>query len=273
VERLRAEARRITPGSTDAAVPTVPEPGLLGPSELVEIAGAPGSDAAPFEAARREAIREGRIPVRIATPGRSIIRRLLGIQLAQALALLPEGLSIAEIDAAAEAHGLPAGPFRWIDRLGVRQVLDMMRGLDAAHGPRFRPGDALTWLLEASPSAPPRFRGEDGQAVDARAAQVLGVEWASAERGPANDAVRAEAEDRLVLCMAAEGLRAVRERAVDSADAVDLAAIFGLGYPSIRGGPLRDLTRRGAAGRTRLRELAERHGEAFRAPAETPLTP
>jgi 3-hydroxyacyl-CoA dehydrogenase/enoyl-CoA hydratase/3-hydroxybutyryl-CoA epimerase len=47
--------------------------------------------------------------------------------------------------------GFPAfrgGPLRMIDDLGASRVVQMLRSLEASHGPRFHPADALVRMAE-----------------------------------------------------------------------------------------------------------------------------
>jgi 3-hydroxyacyl-CoA dehydrogenase/enoyl-CoA hydratase/3-hydroxybutyryl-CoA epimerase len=72
---------------------------------------------------------------------------------------------------------------------------------------------------------------------------------------------------RLTYAMLNEAARAVDEIVVRTPRDGDVAAIFGIGYPAFRGGPLRTLDRTGAARAVEdLEYLARTYGERF-APA------
>jgi 3-hydroxyacyl-CoA dehydrogenase/enoyl-CoA hydratase/3-hydroxybutyryl-CoA epimerase len=95
--------------------------------------------------------------------------------------------------------------------------------------------------------------------VDASARALIGVAGAAT---PIRDL-----EDRLVYAMLNEAARALDEGVVRTARDGDIAAIFGIGFPPFRGGPLRTLDRMGAARVVEtLRRLEETHGPRF-APA------
>lgn len=49
------------------------------------------------------------------------------------------------------------GPFRYIDRIGVRRVVDRLQALAATHGPRFAPAPILTTMAQARSDAHRRF--------------------------------------------------------------------------------------------------------------------
>jgi 3-hydroxyacyl-CoA dehydrogenase/enoyl-CoA hydratase/3-hydroxybutyryl-CoA epimerase len=71
-------------------------------------------------------------------------------------------------------------------------------------------------------------------------------------------------EHRLVYSMLNEAAMAMGEGVVRSPRDGDIGAIFGIGYPPFRGGPLRYLDELGAARVVEvLRGLEAKHGERF----------
>jgi len=76
-------------------------------------------------------------------------------------------------------------------------------------------------------------------------------------------------EQRLVYSMLNEAAMAAGEGVVRSARDGDIGAIFGIGYPPFRGGPLRYIDELGAPNVvSTLRELEQRVGPRFQ-PAES----
>jgi 3-hydroxyacyl-CoA dehydrogenase/enoyl-CoA hydratase/3-hydroxybutyryl-CoA epimerase len=76
-----------------------------------------------------------------------------------------------------------------------------------------------------------------------------------------------EVVERVALPMVNEAIRCVGERVVRSARDADMAAVFGIGFPPFRGGPLRYADALGPAELlAKLEALAVKHGERF-APA------
>jgi 3-hydroxyacyl-CoA dehydrogenase/enoyl-CoA hydratase/3-hydroxybutyryl-CoA epimerase len=93
--------------------------------------------------------------------------------------------------------------------------------------------------------------------VDDSASSLLGVKAGA----PPSDA---DAERRLVYAMLNEAARALDEGVVRSPRDGDIAAIFGIGYPPFRGGPLRTLDRTGPGRAVEVLEaLARAYGERF----------
>jgi 3-hydroxyacyl-CoA dehydrogenase/enoyl-CoA hydratase/3-hydroxybutyryl-CoA epimerase/enoyl-CoA isomerase len=58
------------------------------------------------------------------------------------------------------------------------------------------------------------------------------------KRASNNHYVAQQICNRLMLPMLLEAVRIVEERKVDDLAAIDLAAVYGLGFPAARGGPL-----------------------------------
>lgn len=268
IERLRAEARclRLHPPGIPPAAQQLPR--LVSSSPLVELLPASGASPEAFEAARAAIVKRDEVPLRVGGPGESTVARLLGIFVAEAFRLLTEGLSIPEIDAAAVAFGFPLGPFALVDGIGVARAAGLVQGLEAKLGRRFHGGVLLAALVDgAARSAGARtIYAHPSGPVDAATPGFLGVAWAAAAHGPASEALLGDAQDRLILAIAAEGARLVADRSLENPDQVDLAAIFGFGYPSLRGGPMRDFARRGPTGRFRMEAFASTHGDAFETP-------
>jgi 3-hydroxyacyl-CoA dehydrogenase/enoyl-CoA hydratase/3-hydroxybutyryl-CoA epimerase len=138
--------------------------------------------------------------------------------------------------------------------------------MHAAFGDRMRPPETLTRLLADNRLGRKNGRGfyryHNGHkaGVDDAIYSLMGVR-------PIDDAAPAVVERRLVYAMLNEAAMALDDGAARSARDGDVGALYGIGYPAFRGGPLRtidDLTA------TRvvdvLRELEEVHGPRF-APA------
>lgn len=113
--------------------------------KLVELVAHPGTDAAALDRARRLTEAAGKTV--IACPDRPgfIVNRCARPFYGEALALLEEGRSPAEIDAAMQAAGYRLGPFGLIDLVGADINLAATESLAAAMGghPRYQVFDAL----------------------------------------------------------------------------------------------------------------------------------
>ncbi len=191
------------------------------------------------------------------------INRILGPYMNEAAHLLLAGAAIEEIDRQMVRFGFPVGPLTLLDEVGL-DVAEKAGGvLHAAFGERFAPPPAVATLVRAG-----RFGRKAGQGfyryargtkggADAAVYELIGIR--------PNGGVRpAEILQRLVLAMLNEAARAAGEGVVRSPRDGDIGAIFGIGFPPFRGGPLRHLDDLGAARAvSELERLAERCGPRF----------
>ena len=118
--------------------------------------------------------------------------------------------------------------------------------MHAAFGDRMTPGPGIAKMVEAGRLGRKAGKGfyayHDGHKTDPdpEAYRLLGVR-------PLASVDRAEVERRLVYIMLNEAALAAAEGVVRSARDGDIGAIFGIGYPPFRGGPLRYMDTLGAA--------------------------
>jgi len=193
------------------------------------------------------------------------VNRILAPYLNEAGRLVAEGADIGYVDRIMKAFGFPVGPLTLLDEVGLDVGLDASKVLHDAFGERMEPVPGLAALVQAGrlgrKSGHGFYRYERGkrQGIDASVHSLIGTEPA---RTPVPDV-----EDRLVYAMLNEAARALDEGVVRSVRDGDIAAVFGIGYPPFRGGPLRTLDRIGAARAVEtLRRLEATYGSRF-APA------
>lgn len=191
------------------------------------------------------------------------VNRILAPYLNEAGRLVAEGVSIETIDRAMKQWGFPVGPIALMDEIGLDVGLKASKVLHEAFGDRFAPVPGLGRLVEEKrlgrKSGRGFYRYEDGkkQGVD---------QSVYAAFGSSGDASIAESDmtSRLVFAMLNEAARATDEGVVHRARDGDIAAVFGIGFPPFRGGPLRMLDRLGAAEAVEtLERLASSYGERF----------
>ncbi len=194
------------------------------------------------------------------------VNRILSPYLNEAAILLSEGVPIELIDRTMTAWGFPVGPVALLDEVGLDVAQKAGGVMHAAFGERLHPPETLARLLADGRLGRKNGRGfyryHDGHkaGVDDSVYPLLGVR-------PVEDAVPEVIERRLVHAMLNEAAMALDEGAVRSARDGDVGALFGIGYPAFRGGPLRTIDDYTA---TRvletLRDLEDVHGARF-APA------
>jgi 3-hydroxyacyl-CoA dehydrogenase/enoyl-CoA hydratase/3-hydroxybutyryl-CoA epimerase len=196
------------------------------------------------------------------------VNRILSPYLGQAGLLVEEGVPIDLVDRTMTEWGFPVGPVALLDEVGLDVAQKAAKVMQEAFGERMRPGAGLERLLQGGRLGRKNGRGfyryHDGHksGVDDGVYGLLNVK--------PNDATDPETvRRRLVYAMLNEAAAACGEGVIRSARDGDIGAIYGIGFPAFRGGPLRLIDDLGAARVIEtLYELQDRYGERFRpAPA------
>ena len=207
------------------------------------------------------ALRLGKVPVVVRDGPGFLVNRILGPYLNEAGYLLGEGATVETIDGTMTGFGMPMGPLRLVDEVGIDIVRHAGETLHRALGERMAPSPALLALGKSDrlgrKGGTGVYRYADGRAtgVDPDVYDILGVE-PRPDDAPAPEVIR----DRLVLSMVNEAARVLSDGIAASAGDVDLSMIMGTGFPPFRGGLLRfadDLHPR------TLVERLDRYAEAF----------
>jgi 3-hydroxyacyl-CoA dehydrogenase/enoyl-CoA hydratase/3-hydroxybutyryl-CoA epimerase len=193
------------------------------------------------------------------------VNRILAPYMNEAGQLLEEGVSIEAIDGAMTRFGFPVGPVTLLDEVGLDVAQKASGVLHEAFGSRMQPTEGLGRMTADGRLGRKNGRGfyryEHGKkrGVDEAVYEIIGPTRGS--KVPKEDVPK-----RLAFAMLNEAALALDEGVVRSPRDGDIGAIFGIGFPPFRGGPLRhldDIGARDAVGA--LDELAERYGDRFRA--------
>lgn len=218
--------------------------------QLVEVVTMTDTDPAVVARAASLVLAIGRLPLPVTSSPGFLVNRILLPYLLEAVTLVEEGLPPELIDRAATAYGMPMGPVRLADAVGLDICLSVARVFSRHYGTCV-PG-RLEQLVAAGNLG--RKSGRGFYDYDRR----HGIGRAVGGNPPA------EIGDRLMLRLLNEAVACWRERLVADADLLDGGVIFGSGFPPFRGGPLRQIRDAGPhvlyAG---LVQLAERHGSRF----------
>jgi len=174
-----------------------------------------------------------------------LVNRLLLPYMNEAALLLCEGASISEVERAAKAFGMPMGPITLYDVVGLDVAVHAGRIMLEAFPDRVVPAPILAMLVD---------HGRLGQKVGKGFFDYGPVKRGKPPRGNDSDQVAhlidecrngelrkftpEELTDRLFLPMLVEATRVLEDGLVRDARDVDLALIFGIGFPPFRGGLL-----------------------------------
>ncbi|MGH7477422.1 MAG: 3-hydroxyacyl-CoA dehydrogenase NAD-binding domain-containing protein [Longimicrobiales bacterium] len=170
-----------------------------------------------------------------------LVNRVLAPYLNEAGWLLAEGADVEAADRAMVEFGMPMGPFRLLDEVGLDVARHAGRTMHDAFGERLAPAPPLLALERTERLGRKNGRGfyryDNGkqQGVDG---SIYG-ELAPAVPAERRTFAPVTIQQRLLLAMINEAARVLEERVVSTAGDVDLGMITGTGFPPFRGGLLR----------------------------------
>jgi 3-hydroxyacyl-CoA dehydrogenase/enoyl-CoA hydratase/3-hydroxybutyryl-CoA epimerase len=196
------------------------------------------------------------------------VNRILSPYLNEAGLMVAEGVPIERIDRTATAWGFPVGPIALLDEIGLDVAHKAAETMRAAFGERMKGGNTLDRMLAAGRLGRKNGRGFYRYRKGRKAGPDGAVHGVLGTR-PAEDVAGELIERRLVYAMLNEAAMACAESVIRSARDGDIGAIYGIGFPPFRGGPLRLIDDLGASRVvSTLHELEDQFGERFRpAPA------
>jgi len=191
------------------------------------------------------------------------VNRILSPYLNEAGHLLAEGTPIEALDRTMTRWGFPVGPIALLDEVGLDVAAKAGAVMHSAFGERLKPNEVVAKMIADQRLGRKNGRGfyhyHQGHktGVDEKVYDLIGVR-------PQEKHSPASIEQRLVYIMLNEAAMAAGEGVVRSPRDGDIGAIFGIGYPPFRGGPLRLIDDLGPASVVRtLNELASAYGERF----------
>jgi 3-hydroxyacyl-CoA dehydrogenase/enoyl-CoA hydratase/3-hydroxybutyryl-CoA epimerase len=192
------------------------------------------------------------------------VNRILAPYINEAARMLDEGVAIGAIDRALLDFGFPVGPITLLDEVGLDIAAKSGAIMAKAFGSRLQPPESFARMLAA---------GRLGR----KAKKGFYLYDAKGRKGAADESVyaflpatlrtelpRDEISRRCTLSMVNEAARCVEENIVRAPRDGDVGAVFGIGFPPFRGGPLRYVDAVGPAEIVRhLGELEAKHPGRF----------
>lgn len=219
--------------------------------QLVEVVAMVDSSAPALARAAALVLAIKRLPLPVRSSPGFLVNRILMPYLLEAVVLVEEGVAPALIDRAATAFGMPLGPVRLADSVGLDICLAVAR-IFALHFNTAVPA-RLEQLVAAG-----HLGRKSGQGFYCYGKKMADKQHADTGELPA------EIGDRLMLRLLNEAVACWREQVVADINLLDGGVIFGSGFAPFRGGPLQYIRDAGpAALYNRLAELAKQHGDRF----------
>jgi 3-hydroxyacyl-CoA dehydrogenase/enoyl-CoA hydratase/3-hydroxybutyryl-CoA epimerase len=203
---------------------------------LVEVIAPEGSDPAAVNTVFAFTRKLGKTPILVKdTPG-FLVNRLLMFYSTEALWLLDEGYRIEDLDRAMTDWGMPMGPMALTDEVGIDVATKVAHILHEAFSDRLPVPEWLDKVPQSGRLGTKngkgfyRYEGRERKEPDPAVYTLLGLQPRMENPDPGMVA------DRMVLPMVNEAARCLEEGVVRSAADLDLALIFGTGFPPFRGG-------------------------------------
>ncbi len=221
---------------------------------LVEVI--PGDASSPDAVASAVALVQsvGKLPVIARDRPGFLVNRVLMPYLMEAVRLFDQGHEAPVIDGAMLDFGMPMGPLRLLDEVGLDVALHVGQTLAPAFE-HFPPAPLLlNEMVDAGLLGRKNGRGfylhqSGAGALPRLAAMMQGRDAREPRPNPAAVAMAGGRSDRVPVAADAiasylaallddEAARCLREHIASGADAIDFAMVAGTGYPPFRGGPL-----------------------------------
>ena len=164
-----------------------------------------------------------------------LVNRILAPYLNEAAFLLEEGVSIEALDEAALNFGMPMGPCRLMDEIGLDVCVKVGKIMHDGLGERANPSSLAAKLYDAKLLGK---KNNKGFYLYDDKGKVTGKNPDIAKLLPQKKIRKDEMEIqmRLFLPMVNEAAFIFADRIVDKASTVDVGMIYGTGFPPFRGG-------------------------------------
>ncbi len=207
----------------------------------------------------------GKLPVVVKDSPGFVVNRILMPYMLEAARFFDQGAKVEEVDRAMLAFGMPMGPLRLMDEVGLDVAEDVAATLGAAFGPRMGVPGAIAPMLKAGLLGKKTnqgfyLHGAGGKVKVNHGADrfVSGMKMAAL--------TRAQLQERMVLLMVNEAARCLEEGLAEDAAMIDFAMVMGTGFAPFRGGPLRHADAVGAAQLVTAMQALVKGGETHYAP-------
>jgi 3-hydroxyacyl-CoA dehydrogenase/enoyl-CoA hydratase/3-hydroxybutyryl-CoA epimerase len=205
--------------------------------QLVEIVRGTKTDVATLNTAIRFVKQIGKLPVLVKDSPGFLVNRILLPYMVEAVRLFAEGYRVEVIDRVMLDFGMPMGPLRLTDEVGLDVAENVGKDL-ASRLKHLGPlNDTLGKMIAKGWLGRKSGKGfyEYGAGGDGKINAQMGDLQPSVPT-TVNDG---DLRDRLVLSMVNEAARTVEEKVVEAPEDVDFGMIMGTGWAPFRGGPLR----------------------------------
>jgi 3-hydroxyacyl-CoA dehydrogenase/enoyl-CoA hydratase/3-hydroxybutyryl-CoA epimerase len=177
----------------------------------------------------------GKLPIVVRDAPGFLVNRVLFPYLLDAAELFESGVELERIDEKLLKWGMPMGPLRLIDEIGIDVTLDIAATLEKAYGRRDRAPEILQRMRESKLLGRKSGAGFYKYEGKQQSPNESLVQWKRA--GSARNDV--DLANRLIFLIVNEAARCIEEKVVEAPEDADYGMILGTGFAPHRGGPLR----------------------------------
>lgn len=202
---------------------------------LVEVVRIDGTDRDAVDTVIALARRLKKTPVLVNDAPGFLVNRVLMPYLSEAVGMVERGNGIVAIDRELRRFGMPLGPLELLDEIGLDVARKVAHVLDEAFVGRSSPVGMIDRLVSAGSLGKKTGLGFYRYEKGVR----RGINPALRAAAAATTTPPQEICDRLIDAMVNEAAMALDEGVVARPDDVDLAMVYGTGFPPFRGGLLR----------------------------------
>lgn len=203
--------------------------------KLIEVVVGENTSEETRERALAFARQIGKLPVLVRDRPGFLVNRVLFPYLLEGAELFEGGVEAAAIDGALTAWGMPMGPLRLIDEIGVDITVDIAETLQKAYGQRAQSPELLRRMQKEKLFGRKTGAGFYRYEGKAQTPNDSIVSWRRTSAGN----VAGDLAHRLMFLMINEAARCLEEKVIASPDDADYGMVLGTGFPPFRGGPLR----------------------------------
>jgi 3-hydroxyacyl-CoA dehydrogenase/enoyl-CoA hydratase/3-hydroxybutyryl-CoA epimerase len=207
--------------------------------QLVEIIAARQTSPEILAAGLRFVQQIGKLPVVVRDSPGFVVNRILMPYLVEAGTLFERGAAIHDLDEAMLDFGMPMGPMRLLDEVGIDVALHVAQTLAQHYGERMVIPDLLAAMIKAGLLGRKSGRGFYLHAKGNEAKPNPEVASFQKSASGAASLSQVQLQERMMLLMVNEAARCLEEKIVADPADIDFAMIMGTGFAPFRGGPLR----------------------------------
>ena len=206
--------------------------------QLVEVVRAPATNPATVQRAIQFVQQLGKLPLLVNDSPGFLVNRILVPYLVEAGLLFEAGASARDIDAAMLDFGMPMGPLRLLDEVGLDVAHHICVTLSQKFPDRLRMPEILEKMLKNGCLGKKSGSGFYIHSKDGKTKINPEVEAFRTSHSAAA-LTREDLKERMVLLMVNEAARCLEEQVVSAPEDVDFGMVMGTGFAPFRGGPLR----------------------------------